>query len=358
MADTNGFLHLSRPITQATASAAPTTTPLTVSIQPSALFSILDHSQRRPQDQDRVIGTLLGARSEDSSSDATITIHSAFAVGHTVVDNEQVEVDIEYQKAMLALHLRANPKEILVGWYATSNHLDVYSALIQNYYSSPDGGTFPHPAVHLTVSSVPGADIDIHAYISAPVGVTPERAADSAGFVPVPWSVNYTDSDIAALTSISAAKDAESRTTGILTDIEQLEKSIEDTLSLLNRASNYVEGILDEEIENPSTALGQYLLNTLALAPKVDPAEIEKDFNNHIQDVLTVSYLANTIRTQMDLSNRLALAQLTMGGPESGAAAGGEQKGGGDREGGGGGRGGRGGGRGGRGRGESVSAGL
>lgn len=32
--------------------------------------------------------------------------------------------------------------------------------------------------------------------------------------------------------------------------------------------------------------------------------------------MLVVSYLANTIRTQMDLSNRLATAQLTMGGPE------------------------------------------
>lgn len=30
-----------------------------------------------------------------------------------------------------------------------------------------------------------------------------------------------------------------------------------------------------------------------------------------------MSYLANTIRTQMDLSNRLATAQLTLGGLES-----------------------------------------
>ena len=36
--------------------------------------------------------------------------------------------------------------------------------------------------------------------------------------------------------------------------------------------------------------------------------------NAHIQDVLVVSYLANTIRTQIDLSNRLATAALTMGG--------------------------------------------
>jgi translation initiation factor 3 subunit F len=35
--------------------------------------------------------------------------------------------------------------------------------------------------------------------------------------------------------------------------------------------------------------------------------------NNHIQDVLVVSYLANTIRTQIDLSNRLATAALTLG---------------------------------------------
>lgn len=38
-----------------------------------------------------------------------------------------------------------------------------------------------------------------------------------------------------------------------------------------------------------------------------------------------MSYLANTIRTQMDLSNRLAAAQLTLGGGES---AEGQQRGG------------------------------
>ena len=55
--------------------------------------------------------------------------------------------------------------------------------------------------------------------------------------------------------------------------------------------------------------------------------------NNHVQDVLVVSYLANTIRTQIDLSNRLATAALTLG---SGSAAGvdGLVQNGGEREGG------------------------
>lgn len=131
---------------------------------------------------------------------------------------------------------------------------------------------------------------------------------------------------------MQAASDVETRTATILTDIENLERSIEGTIDMLDRVARYVEAVIEEEEEKPSTALGQYLLNTLALAPKVDPAEIEKDFNNHVQDVLTVSYLANTIRTQMDLSNRLATAQLTIGGGEATAATGGDkERGGGDR---------------------------
>ncbi|KAK5954404.1 hypothetical protein OHC33_004126 [Knufia fluminis] len=322
MVEIDSSLHLARPLGPASVNLGPSTTPLTVSIQPQALFSILDHSSRRPPDQPRVIGTLLGTRSD--TDDSSVTIHSAFAVGHTET-TDQVEVDMEYQKAMLQLHMRANPKEVLVGWYATSSELNTFSALIQNHYSSQGEGTYPFPAVHLTVESKPGKDVEVRAYISSAVGVTPERAADSAAFVPVPYSVNYSEADRSGMDSLENAKDVESRTTGILTDIESLEKSLEDTLGMVDRVSKYVEGVIEEE-EEPSTALGQFLLNTLALAPKVDPVDIEKDFNNHIQDVLTVSYLANMVRTQMDLSNRLATAQLTMGGGEGGGQQGGEKR--------------------------------
>ena len=68
--------------------------------------------------------------------------------------------------------------------------------------------------------------------------------------------------------------------------------------------------------------------------------------NNHIQDVLVVSYLANTIRTQIDLSNRLVTAALTLGTGDALAADGdnNQQRGEGSRQRGG--RGGRGGGQG------------
>lgn len=289
-----------------------------------AIFSILDHSLRRNADQERVIGTLLGVRSEDGQE---IEIRNCFAVGHTETQ-EQVEVDMDYQKQMLALHLKANPKEVLVGWYATSAELNTFSALIQNFYGGQGDGTWPHPAVHLTVSTDAGKNIEARTYISAPVGVTAERAADSAAFIPVPHEIRYGDAEKSGLEIISGAKDNEDRTANVLTDIEALERAIEEVLGMLERVSKYVEAVIEEEAP-PSSALGQFLLNALALAPKVDPSDIERDLytdpllilelllivgsNNHIQDVLVVSYLANTIRTQIDLSNRLATAALTMG---------------------------------------------
>ena len=152
----------------------------------------------------------------------------------------------------------------------------------------------------------------------------------------------YGDAERSALETIASAKDVESRTTPLVSDMENLGRSIEQTISLLDRVSEWVNGVLDED-EEPNNALGQYLMSALSLAPKVDPTQIEHDFNNHIQDVLMVSYLANTIRTQIDLSQRLAVANLVSNEKEGEGKTEGEKSGG-QR---GGKRGGRGGGRGG-----------
>jgi translation initiation factor 3 subunit F len=185
-------------------------------------------------------------------------------------------VDMEYQKQMLALHLRANPREVLVGWYATSSDLNTFSALIQNFYSQQGDGTWPHPAVHLTVSTVPGRDIESRTYISAPIGVTAERAADSCHFIPVPHEIKYGEAEKSGLELISSAKDREDRSQEIMTDLDSLERAVTQVLDMLERVSNYVNNVLDEEAE-PSSALGQFLMNALSLAPKVDPADIERD---------------------------------------------------------------------------------
>lgn len=253
----------------------------------------------------RVIGALVGTRSEDGSE---VEVRSTFAIPHTE-NEDQVEVDVEYQKNMLALTLKASPREALLGWYTTSHELNSFSALIQNFFASPETGTFPHPAVHLTISTEPGAPIEAKAYISAPVAVSPERTAESCLFVEVPHRLLFSDAERAALGTVSAAAATESRAAPVAGDVESLAQALEAVSDMLERVSNYVGEVLDEERDG-SHALGQYLMNALSLAPKVSNTQIEHDFNNHIQDVLMVSYLANTIRTQIDLAQRLATAPL------------------------------------------------
>jgi translation initiation factor 3 subunit F len=273
MGTSTNYLHLARPLAPAAISTqTPSTAPVSITIHPQALFSILDHASRRPGDQDRVIGTLLGTRSEDGTE---VEIRNCYAVPHTETA-EQVEVDMDYQKSMLALVQRAERKEVLVGWYATSLELNTFSALIQNFYSQAGEGTFPHPAVHLTVATTAGEGVECKTYISAPIGVTAERAADSCVFIPVPCEVRYGEAEKSGLEMIAGAEDREDRTQTMGTDVEVLERGIEQVLDLLERVSTYVSNVLDEEAE-PSSALGQYLMNTLSLAPKVDAEEIEKD---------------------------------------------------------------------------------
>ncbi|KAL2264846.1 hypothetical protein VTJ83DRAFT_7356 [Remersonia thermophila] len=310
------FVHLARPLAP-TAMGYGSSAPLTVNIQPQAVFSIIDHATRRDTrdtQSTRVIGALVGTRSEDGSE---VEVRSTFAIPHTE-NEDQVEVDVEYQKNMLALTLKASPREALLGWYTTSHELNSFSALIQNFFASPETGTFPHPAVHLTISTEPGAPIETKTYISAPVAISPDRAAESCLFIEVPHKLQFTDAERAALGTASAAAASESRAAPVVSDIEALAQALESVSDMLERVSNYVGEVLDEERDG-NHALGQFLMNSLSLAPKVSPNQIEADFNNHIQDVLMVSYLANTIRTQIELAQRLATAPLAGAHAEGGA---------------------------------------
>jgi translation initiation factor 3 subunit F len=150
--------------------------PSNVTIHPVALISILDHYLRRTDEQPRVIGTLLGTR-----SDSEVHVRSSFPVLHSET-SERVAVDKEYLRTVYDLHLKVNPKEVIVGWYAffssvhiidfharknrysTGSNLNTYSALIQNFYSQE---TAPHPSIHVALNTgvEDGGSAGIKAYV-------------------------------------------------------------------------------------------------------------------------------------------------------------------------------------------------
>ncbi|KAF5333490.1 hypothetical protein D9611_002526 [Ephemerocybe angulata] len=271
-------------------------TPTNITIHPVALLSILDHYLRRTETQERVIGTLLGVRNENE-----IEVRSSFAVLHSETD-EQVAVDMEYHRTMYELHHKVNPKEVIVGWYSTGFNLNTYSALIQNFYSQE---TAPHPAILVSVNTgvEEGQEAGVTAFISSPVGVYPKP--ENCVFVPVPVELRFHDAERSGLDLLTSTAATPSLTSPQpVADVEIIERSILSVQSMLDRVLSYVQAVLSGEKEGDA-AIGRYLMDTLGAATE----DLEKSgFNSSLQDTLMISYLANLVRSQAEVSARLALA--------------------------------------------------
>ncbi|KAL0949217.1 hypothetical protein HGRIS_009297 [Hohenbuehelia grisea] len=271
-------------------------TPSLVTIHPVALFSILDHYLRRTDTQDRVIGTLLGTRSDSD----VVEVKSSFAVLHSET-SEQVAVDMDYHRTMYELHHKVNPKEVIVGWYSTGSNLNTYSALIQNFYSQE---TAPHQAIHVSLNTgvVQGEKAGVQAYVSSPVGVFPKP--ENCVFTPVPVELKFHEAERTGLDLLTAtAADASSTSSQPVADLEILEKSIQGVSDMLDRVLAYVRSVVAGEIKGDA-AVGKYLMDTLGSSTE----DLEKGgFNASLQDTLMISYLANLVRSQAEVSSRLAL---------------------------------------------------
>ena len=90
-------------------------------------------------------------------------------------------------------------------------------------------------------------------------------------------------------------------------DLELLERSLVSVSEMLDRVLSYVQSVLSGEVKGDA-AVGRYLMD--ALGPSTEDLE-KGEFNSHLQDTLTVSYLANLVRSQAEVSSRLALVKAS-----------------------------------------------
>lgn len=100
-------------------------------IHPTITPNVLDHYLRKPEDQDIVVGTLLG-----TIDGSKIDIYSSFAVPQ-YYDKEQKDlvIDSEYMQKMLKFHRKVNPNEGLLGMYISSKKLDEHGLALVSYFS-------------------------------------------------------------------------------------------------------------------------------------------------------------------------------------------------------------------------------
>ncbi|KAI3470857.1 hypothetical protein Pfo_027520 [Paulownia fortunei] len=105
----------------------PSATSVLARVHPLVIFNICDSYVRRPDQEERVIGTLLGS----VLPDGTVDIRNCYALPH----NGSGCPEYRCHHNMLSSHQKVNPKEVIVGWFPTGFGVTGGSALIHEFYS-------------------------------------------------------------------------------------------------------------------------------------------------------------------------------------------------------------------------------
>ncbi|KAK8846575.1 eukaryotic translation initiation factor 3 subunit F [Kwoniella newhampshirensis] len=289
-------IHLNLPPTSSSQLRAPNL----ITVHPSVIASILTHHSRRPTEADsspRVIGTLMGTRSDNGQE---IDVRACFAVPHKE-DEQQIAVDMPFQQGMVQLLAKNGAKESIVGWYATHPTLNPYSALIQNYFT---GETAPYPSVHLTIDTEldpSGKGLGVKGWVSTSLGLSAKP--ENCVFLPVPVVIKYAESERAALDLLTGPAQA----SPALPPLPALSSSLSQLSTLIDQCLTYVQSV-NAGSQTPDVEVGRYLLEGLGRWSATGN-EDEGGVKAGLQDTLTVSYLSNLVRSQVELAGRLALLQ-------------------------------------------------
>ena len=307
-----------------------------VIVHPLVLLHVLDHHTRRQEVSGRVIGTLLGRRDgktvrKNSTHkkgvllDLTaftyiiffcfhsnpfivqVEVTNCFAVPHAERGDE-VAIGKDFNRQMLGLHLRANRKESVVGWYASAASGDESSpdliadtsSLIHEFYAGESDEGDP---VHLVVDTRLLEDaIKVRAYRSAPVVVQGEPLANI--FHELRLTLENSEPETIALHQMVADSTKGTTSTSKEEEEQPLLVSMEKLYKLLESASDYVDSVVEGKTP-PDAEVGRQVADTLATVPRVRPEVFDKLFNDSLQDLLMVTYLSNITRTQLTIAEKL-----------------------------------------------------
>lgn len=307
------YMHLVRPTVSAPA-ASSTAAPVGIKIHNSALFSILEIVSKQALDSNkRILGTLLGTRSDDGSN---VEVRDAFFVP-CLENGDSISIEEPKHKTLYSLYKKTHPKEFILGWFDCSNEINGSTGLIHDFYSKGADKAYPFPAIYLNVKYMEGSQISfpqLTTYVGAAIGK--QGAAQRIGwktlatlyiFTPVPHTVSSnTVSEKLAMNRIAQAPTAKNS----VVDLEQ------EHLSSVSREISTVQANLDAVLNHINSIsntdanidLLRDLSNTLLNKPTIlsDMDALKSLFQAHNQDIIMIEYLTRAVKEQVELSARLS----------------------------------------------------
>jgi len=272
-------------------------------LHPVVVFSILDHYKRRKELGSRVVGTLLG---EPDVPNNTVYITNCFPVQHKEGENE-LHYEKQYHDAMFALYQRVNPKEKVIGWYTTGNEISYISSLIHGWY-----GVQVQPplqeAVHLTVDvNLAIHKMDVKAYTGYTIHKVNERDV-LARFEQAILEFHATEGEKIGVDALICGEPDDDKLDApatILSDVDNLARSMSKLTNIIRVVQEYCDKAAKRQITG-DPEMGRMILDALASIPTYENAEeLSSVFNENIDDMLMLTYLANFTRTQTVLLNKI-----------------------------------------------------
>ncbi|KAL6545177.1 Eukaryotic translation initiation factor 3 subunit F [Orobanche hederae] len=259
-------------------------------VHPLVIYNICDCYVRRPDQAERVIGTLLGS----VLPDGTVDIRNSYAVPHNE-SSDQVALDIDYHRNMLSSQQKVNPKEVIVGWFSTGG-VTAGSALIHEFYSRE----VTNP-VHLIVDTeFRSGNAAIKAFVSINLSLGDQQLA--AQFQEIPLDLRMVEAerigfDVLGPTNVDKLPN----------DLEGMEASMGRLLALIDDVYKYVDDVVEGRIA-ADLKIGRFISDAIASLPKLSPDAFDKLLNDSLQDQLLLLYLSSITRTQLSLAEKLNTA--------------------------------------------------
>ena len=93
----------------------------------------------------------------------------------------------------------------------------------------------------------------------------------------------------------------------LLNEIDQLELAMTKLSESLADVNQYVQKVVSGK-EKGDAKIGRILSEAIESVPKLSSEQFDKDFNEHLQDLLMVIYLSNLMRTQLSIAEKLTTA--------------------------------------------------
>lgn len=267
-----------------------------VRVAPVVLFNVLDHYIRRTESSQRVIGTLLGRH----TSTGTVFVSNSFPLPHSE-NGDEVAVDSDYFKKMYDLQRRVTASEELVGWYATGKQTDIKSVIIHAFY----GRECVNP-VHLLVDAALSTErFDMKAFVSTAYNIGDLALSSEFQSIPVIMKPDKPERIGLDVLFKNRRREEGDQTAPIMAnEIQNLEKSLEQLLQLLDTVGRNVDAVVTGEIEG-DVHTGRFLAETLTMVPRMNNADFERLFGDNMRDLLMVAYLCKLTKTQLTVGEKL-----------------------------------------------------